>query len=790
MNNQAGCSDKPNGKARYSIVWVGIVFGLLVTLGAFVVLLQSERRYIHHDFFNQAAKYRDSVHQSLADRLLKLSDFQAFYCSSTSVGRDEFASYAQFQLEHGPGIIAFWWIPKVPASQREEYEINARRDGLEAFQIWQPNEKGNMTTASYQETYFPVFYLAPYGGNESFAGYDLSTSALLKECLHQAGDTGRVVAIDATTLINEGAKAVDDTILCLAPVYSSDKVSFTISGRRENLEGFIGGIFTLSDIIHHPTFTQGRFRVYVQVWNETPSSSTLLYSGTPVDPTFTKMESAPKEGWHFEKTIDTGSLKWKVCCTGHPIPSISTIPTNGIWILLGGILLTTFLALYLRGIANRTNKIRKLVDERTAELQNEIAERKQAESDLRERELRFRSIFDTSTDGILIFSVKGIVVAANPAAYKLYGYTEGEMLGLSGKNIVHPDYYHLFDDFKKQLQSTGQFQAESIDVRKDGTTFNIEVCGRSFTYMNEPHLMAIVRDITDRKKAEEKLEETHRKLVDSAHKAGMGEVATDILHNVGNVLNSINISANSIRDILLTSKTKNLKKIIDLITEHADDLGAFLTEDQKGKHIPIYLTEAAKFMVEEQAKITEQIQTLTRNLEHVKQVIKSQQKYARVGGVEVLTSIREIIEDALQINKEGLVRHGVKFKFELSELPRIYIDKQRALQILVNLISNSKYAVSKSTQQEKILIIRTYKHGTDKLKIEVEDNGIGISKENMTKIFQHGFTTKDRGHGFGLHSSFLTAQEMGGSLASYSDGLGHGATFILELPFKQEQRIP
>ncbi|MBN2315262.1 MAG: CHASE domain-containing protein [Sedimentisphaerales bacterium] len=784
MNPQREYSGQSKNNARYNMVWMVIAVGLLVTIGAFIVLLLSEERYIKRDFFNVADKYRDAVHQALTDRLLKLSEFQAFYCSSSSVERDEFTSYAQFQIEHTPGIQAFWWIPKVSAHRRDEFEINARCDGLEAFQIWQPDEKGHRITTSYKQTYYPVFYLAPYGGNESFAGYDLSSSALLEELLYRARDTGHIVAVDAATLTSEGAKAVDDTLLCLAPVYSLGKVSFTVSGRRDNIQGFIAGMFSLSDILHPPIFSKERFDVHVQVWNHMKTCSTLLFSNTQDDSMFTRTKSASRRRWQYEKIIDLGILRWKIRCMGRPVSFMSTVPMSGIGILLGGALLTAFLAMY---IACRTDKIRKLVDERTAELQNEIAERKQVENDLRERELRFRSIFDTSTDGIIIFNLEGIIVAANPAAHKLYGYAVGEMEGLSVKDFVHPDYFYLLNNFKKQMQTTGQFHAESVDVRKDGTPFNIEVSASLFTYMNESYVMAMVRDITERKKAEEQLKETHQRLVEAAHKAGMGEVATDILHNVGNVLNSINISANAIREILLTSKTKNLKKIIHLITEHADEIGTFLTEDEKGKHIPTYLSEVAKFMEKEQADITEKIHTLTRNLEHVKQIIQSQQKYAKAVGIEVLTNIREIIDDAIQINQEGLTRHGVTLQLEVSELPNIYIDKQHVLQILVNLISNGKYAVSKSQKKKKILIVRSYKLGKDKLRIEVEDNGIGISKQNMTKIFQHGFTTKEKGHGFGLHSGFLAAQEMGGSLTVHSDGLEQGAMFILELPLRQEK---
>jgi C4-dicarboxylate-specific signal transduction histidine kinase len=148
------------------------------------------------------------------------------------------------------------------------------------------------------------------------------------------------------------------------------------------------------------------------------------------------------------------------------------------------------------------------------------------------------------------------------------------------------------------------------------------------------------------------------------------------------------------------------------------------------------------------------------------------------------TSIEELIENAIHINSAGLERHGVRLVSEIAEPGMIEIDKQRVLQILVNLINNAKYAVSTSDREDKVLTVRAYKHGEDRLRIEVADNGTGISEENLTRIFEHGFTTKQKGHGFGLHSGALTAKEMGGSLTVHSDGPEQGATFTLELPYK------
>ena len=294
-------------------------------------------------------------------------------------------------------------------------------------------------------------------------------------------------------------------------------------------------------------------------------------------------------------------------------------------------------------------------------------------------------------------------------------------------------------------------------------------------------------EVADRQQAEAELKTTQEKLIAAAHRAGMAEVATDILHNVGNVLNSINLCASSIRNTVFNSRTKSLKRVVDMIVARSNDLGTFITEDERGKHIPVFLAEAAKLMVQEQADIAEKIQSLTKNLQHVKQIVQAQQGYARAGGVEVLTRVSEVIEDAVEINRAGLERHGVGFRLELADLPKVYMDKQRVLQILVNLISNGKYALSHSEQQENLLIIRAYRQGENELRIEVADNGVGIAEENIPKIFTHGFTTKKHGHGFGLHSSAIAAREIGGALCAHSDGPGCGATFTVALPFKSEE---
>ena len=291
------------------------------------------------------------------------------------------------------------------------------------------------------------------------------------------------------------------------------------------------------------------------------------------------------------------------------------------------------------------------------------------------------------------------------------------------------------------------------------------------------------------KQVNKKLKSTYTKLVETSHQAGMAEVATDVLHNVGNVLNSVNVSATLITEKITKSEVANLKKLSDLVREHEDDIIAFISDDPKGKHIPKYIAQLGKHLEEEQTDIAEKLQSLVKNIEHIKDIVKMQQQYARVSAVEVDTPLNEILEDAIEINQADLDRNQINVVREFGDIGTVTINRQKVLQILVNLIGNAKYALISHDNGPKTITIKSYKNDDGRIQIDVVDNGVGIEKENLKKIFTHGFTTKKNGHGFGLHSGVLGAKEMEGSLTAYSKGSGAGSTFTLELPFKAAENI-
>jgi ligand-binding sensor domain-containing protein/signal transduction histidine kinase len=298
----------------------------------------------------------------------------------------------------------------------------------------------------------------------------------------------------------------------------------------------------------------------------------------------------------------------------------------------------------------------------------------------------------------------------------------------------------------------------------------------------------------------DKREQLHRQLMDASRQAGMAEVATGVLHNVGNVLNSVNTSAGVLSEHLRSSKVSGVARVSELLEEHRNDLGSFFTQADRGPRLIDYLKMLSQHLAEDQALVLKELHELTRNIDHIKEIVAMQQNYAKAAGVVEKLSVPLLVEDALRMHTAALARHEVRVVKQFEDVPDIEVDKHKVIQILINLVSNAKYALD-GVSGGKVLTVGIGRSGADRVRILVRDNGMGIPRENLILIFGHGFTTRRTGHGFGLHSGALAAKEIGGSLTVESEGPGKGATFTLELPvrppergatatFKKEERAP
>lgn len=289
--------------------------------------------------------------------------------------------------------------------------------------------------------------------------------------------------------------------------------------------------------------------------------------------------------------------------------------------------------------------------------------------------------------------------------------------------------------------------------------------------------------------SETQREQLQQRLIAASREAGRAEVATGILHNVGNVLNSMNVSASTVTKTLEQSRVDNLCKGLAIFEEHADDLVSFIATDERGQRLPGYLSKLGSVLNEEHATIASAMTSLNRNINHIGQIVRMQQAHVKEVAVHQLVNVADLMEDAVRIDQSAIEKQSVGLVREYARLPAILLDQHRVLQILINLISNAVRAVEGSQNAAKRIVLRIKEEAVcnpQRISFQVSDNGVGIAQEHLTRIFTYGFTTRKDGHGFGLHSAANAAKEMGGALTVASDGPGLGATFTLQLPVKRD----
>jgi signal transduction histidine kinase len=427
-----------------------------------------------------------------------------------------------------------------------------------------------------------------------------------------------------------------------------------------------------------------------------------------------------------------------------------------------------------RSRAQLSNTLARL-DERTQELAGSLS--------------LISATLEATTNGILSVDTKGRVGNYNQQFLRMWRISEPaeimkdrqSLLAFILPQLKHPETFarhieelafHPEQESYHVLELLGDrvFECFSKPQR-----IQDKICGRVWS----------TRDVSDQKRMQREVDKTHQQLLLASRQAGMAEIASNVLHNVGNVLNSVNVSATLVVEKARESKISSLAKVVALLREHEQDLGAFIASDSRGKQLPGYLAQLSEYLQAEQAETVSELDSLRRNIEHIKEIVAMQQSYARVSGVKEIVNVRDLVEDSLRMNTGALSRHGVDVIREFEDAPPISVEKHKILQILVNLVRNAKYACDDSGRPDKRLTVRVT-NSEGRIKIIVADNGVGIPAGNLTRIFSHGFTTRKGGHGFGLHSGALAAQEMGGRLLVHSDGPGQGATFTLELRVPSE----
>jgi PAS domain S-box-containing protein len=437
------------------------------------------------------------------------------------------------------------------------------------------------------------------------------------------------------------------------------------------------------------------------------------------------------------------------------------------------------------------------------EMLGEIQTRK---TELKRSRQELADFLENATEGLHWLDPNGRVVWVNRGELRASGFECEEFIGHHISEF-HADPEVAADMLDRMQRGETLYNYEAQFKRKDGSIVDLLICTNPV--MENGRLVqtrCFCRNITERKRAENELrrlnaeletrvierarqlEETHQQLRDAAHEAGMAEVATNVLHNVGNVLNSVNVSAELVAERARTSEAAGLSRVVAVLREHEHDLATFITADSKGQHLVTYMSNLAEHLQTERAEIVLEIGSLQANIEHIKDIVTMQQRYAKLSGASEVVSVVDLVEDSLRLNAGALARHRVEVIRDFRDRPVVNLDKHKVLQVLVNLIRNAKYACEESRCPERRMTLRVAVED-GRVRISVIDNGVGIAPETMSRLFTHGFTTRASGHGFGLHGGTLAAKELGGSLGAHSDGLGRGATFTLDLPIHSMESV-
>lgn len=420
--------------------------------------------------------------------------------------------------------------------------------------------------------------------------------------------------------------------------------------------------------------------------------------------------------------------------------------------------------------------LEEMVSDRTAELENEIDERLATERSL----LRISKAIESTSDAIVLAEPNGDIFYINRSFQKLFGYNLREIQNVKFRVVFkdHPLALKIFEIISKGDEWTGETELLS----KDGETIPVLIRANSVKDPSDEiiALISIFTDITKRIKAEKIILETQQQLIENAHRAGMADIATGTLHNVGNLLNSVKTSNRIIQDILRDSAYGGLQKANELLKENFDDIENFILKNPKGIKLLQYYLKIGENFGKEYQVLRLNNERLAEKIETIAEVISAQQNFAGAATLIENHNLANIINSALVMQQGTIERYGIEIQKSFNVLPDVPVQKTKLVHIVINLIQNAKDAMIANSEVSKYVIsVSTYAEDQHAI-IRFADNGIGFSDETLKRMFNMGFTTKSKGHGFGLHSSANYMTEMKAEIWAESPGENLGATFYLK----------
>ena len=710
--------------------------------------------------FTQVAEVRFSSREALVKSKIEgrmhqydqvLRSGVALFNSSEEVSRSEWQQFiaACENQRWLPGIQCIGFSVPVAKQDVADFEESIRQEGFPGFKISPPGDRDDYTA---------IKFLEPFDWrNQRAFGYDMYSNPVRRAAMNRAALTGCPSISGKITLIQETDEDVQPGILCYLPLYAKGERLESPDQRKQALIGWVYAAFRCSDLMSN-ILGEHVEELTLQIFDSEESSENIIFSSHPAVPI---SSSSNRMRLSSVIPINVAGRIWKMRLEAQP--EFLTASESFISPLVGviGVLISVLLYAVLLLLSRQRERAIELAEQMTR--------------GLKESERKTRSILENASEAILSVSEDGVISAANRVSQSVFEFPHSMTDESMDDFLVDETFRELT---KRCQQTSGKIMTACR--RASGEVFQCSVSIGEVTLDNELNYIVVVTDETERIVAAELLAEKNKQLVMASHSAGMAEVATGVLHNVGNVLNSVNVSTTILKEKLSASSITLLKKGADTLGQHESNIVEYLTENDRGKHFPKFIQQVTDKLISERDVELDEVESLVQCVEHIREIVAAQQSSA--SGQRIIESIQvaTLIDSAIKMNESSMNRHEVQIVTEISELPTINSQQHSILQVLINLIKNAKEACY--GRESKVVTVSAIEE-SGFVRVEVKDNGVGISPEQHKKLFQHGYTSKRDGHGFGLHAAAITATELGGSLSVHSDGVDQGATFTLRIPF-------
>ncbi len=499
--------------SKKGLLTIAITLCILLTFTgvSFYGISGWERERLSSDFESHANHLANAIQTEFSGHVEVLHSIESLYQSSQDVTQGEFHTFVMPHLTRHPGIQVLAWVPRVPDTEREMFEETARLEGYTEFQIIEYQNQQRIP-AEQRDEYFPMYYIESYEVVDIVPGFDIASDSDLLASLNQARDIGEAVATASIDLTGSGDQQY--AVYVYVPIYYGDSSTSTVMGRREVLAGYASGVFGVGDVVNAIMGTGLYDALGVEVYGETGrAGEQLLYTSHQ------NSEYADSDTMAQTVTFEMAKRQWAL----RIIPTqnyLTQSSTRYSWaVLIGGLILTLVIGQFLLIRLKNTLSIEKLAGElaiSNRELQEEISIRRNTEAELRTSEEKYSQLVEQGNDGIILIQ-DNVLLFANSKMREMTGLSEEEYIRRPFLDFVTPEYKGLLlERYKARMSGeevSNRYEAEIID--KDGKKIPVEVNASIIDYEGKPADMAIIRDISGRKRAQEALadEATRRRIL-------------------------------------------------------------------------------------------------------------------------------------------------------------------------------------------------------------------------------------------------------------------------------------